>query len=165
MMRTALRGAAAGSVGVACMVGVITTLRRGLLTREQLATAHTHPEKVVARLADVLDLGELDDRTVRRAGDAIHFGYGAAWGAVLALATEGRGVRPRHGALLAGGLWTLGFNVLMPGLGIQPGPWTWRGREFVLTLSAHAAYGAGTVGALRLLGASRGPQAGGARER
>jgi hypothetical protein len=106
---------------------------------------------LVLRLADALRLEKLDDRTMRRAGDVIHFAYGAMWGAILALATKGRDLRPlRDGALLAGGLWTFGFAILMPGLKVQSGPWTWTGREFVLTLSAHAAYGAGTVGALRL---------------
>lgn len=151
-MADTIKGGIAGIAGTAAMVGVITTLRRSLLTSDQLATAQTHPEKIVQRSADLLEAGTLDDETRRLLGDALHFGYGAFWGAVLATMTDSGGVRPLdHGLALAGGLWAFGFNVLMPGLGVQGGPWTWKRREFVLTISAHLAYGLGTAGALRLL--------------
>lgn len=133
------------------MVGVITTLRRGLLTSTELASARTHPEKIVVRAAGLLGSNELDDQTRRRLGDVIHFGYGAAWGAVLAMATADREIRLAHGVALAAGLWAFGFNVLMPGLGVQAGPWTWGKREYVLTTSAHLAYGVVTAGTLRVL--------------
>ncbi len=138
--------------GTAAMVGVITTLRRALLSSEQLAAAKTHPEKIVERGVDMMNLGTLKDQTRRQLGDAIHFGYGASWGVALATMTDSKGVHPvGHGLALAGGLWAFGFNVLMPGLGVQAGPWTWKRREFVLTISAHLAYGIGTAGVLKLL--------------
>ena len=134
------------------MVGVITTLRRWLLTSEQLAQSQTHPEKIVQRLADIAGSGELGDRTRRRYGDLLHFGYGALWGSILAWTVRSRDVRvTRDGATLGLGLWVFGFNVLLPALGAHRGPWTWRRREFVLTLSAHTAYGVMTAAALRHL--------------
>lgn len=151
-MRTIWRGAVAGLIGVSAMVGVITTLRRWLLTSDQLAQSQTHPEKIVQRLAEVSGAGVLDDQTRRRGGDVLHFGYGAVWGAVLAWSVRSRDVRiARDGLTLGLGLWAFGFNVLLPTLGAHPGPWTWRRREFALTLSAHAAYGVATAAALRHL--------------
>ncbi len=148
-MRDLTRGAAAGLVGVGAMVGVITTLRRTLLSSEQLNAAKTHPEKIVERAAAMVGTDELDDQTRRRLGDLIHFGYGATWGAIYAGWTAARVVNPVTGGLaLAGGLWAFGFNVLMPGLGVQAGPWKWGKREFILTISAHIAYGLVTTGTL-----------------
>ncbi len=145
-------GAVAGLVGVAAMAGVITTLRRALLTSEQLAASRTHPEKIVQRIADQADMGTLEDQTRRRLGDLIHFGYGATWGAILAAATRNRQVRITGDGLALGlGLWAFGFNVMLPAMGAHPGTWTWKRREFVLTLSAHIAYGIATAGTLRLL--------------
>lgn len=146
-----LRGAVSGLLGVTAMVGVITTLRRGLLTSEQLATARTHPEKIVVRGAVLAGLDEPDDQTRRQLGDLIHFGYGAMWGAALAAATKDGDVKIAHGVALATALWAFGFNVLMPVLRVQAGPWTWGKREYVLTTSAHLAYGVVTAGTLRVL--------------
>jgi hypothetical protein len=143
------RGTLAGLLGVAAMAGVITTLRRTLLTTEQLNAAKTHPEKIVERGAAMAGMEELDDQTRRRLGDLIHFGYGAAWGAVYAVLSRGGAANPVAGGLaLAGGLWAFGFNVLMPVLGVQAGPWKWGKREFVFTISAHIAYGLVTAGTL-----------------
>jgi len=61
-MRELVRGAIAGAAGVAGMAGVITSLRRAILTREQLAGAKWHPEKVVESLAAKAGYGELDDQ-------------------------------------------------------------------------------------------------------
>ena len=151
-MKDLVQGTAAGLIGVCAMVGVITTLRRTLLTTEQLNAAKTHPEKIVERVAAVAGFDELDDQTRRRLGDLIHFGYGATWGAVYAGLTRNASIDPVTGGLvLAGGLWAFGFNVLMPVLGVQAGPWTWGKREFVFTVSAHAAYGLVTTGTLNQL--------------
>lgn len=140
--RVATTGAAAGLWGVAGMAGVITTLRRALVPPEQLIT--THPEKVIERAWQAVggDPAELDVMTRRRLGDALHFGFGAFWGAVYALATQHRELDPvKSGLLVASALWVGAFCGYMPLLGIQEGAWRWRGRELLLTGSAHAAYG------------------------
>lgn len=148
-MKDPVQGALAGLLGVAAMVGVITTLRRNLLTTEQLNAAKTHPEKIVERAAAMAGFDEIPDTTRRHLGDLIHFGYGATWGALYASLPHSRAVGPVAGGLaLAGGLWAFGFNVLMPVLGVQAGPWTWGKREFILTTSAHVAYGLVTTGTL-----------------
>jgi uncharacterized membrane protein YagU involved in acid resistance len=149
-------GVLAGLVGTTAMVGVITTLRRSILDTDQLSASLTHPEKIVQRLGDLTGLETFDDRTRRRAGDVFHFGYGALAGAAFACSTRSREVRVvRDGGILGLGLWAFGFNVLLPALRAHPGAWTWERREFVLTLSAHAAYGFGTAATLRLLRANQ----------
>lgn len=151
-----MRGAAAGLAGVAAMAGVITTMRRWLLTSEQLAASRTHPEKIVQRIADTMGAGELDDQTRRRLGDIIHFGYGATWGAILSIRTSDREIRiGRDGLTLGLGLWVFGFNVLLPLIRAHPGSWTWKRREFALTLAAHTTYGLTTAAALKLYGGKR----------
>jgi hypothetical protein len=148
-----LRGMVAGLIGVAGMAGAIGTVRRAILPPDH--EVKTHPEKIIEHAATVLGRAdELDVATRRRLGDLMHFGYGAAWGAVYAAATHGRRPHPLIGGLALGsGLWTFGFNVLMPVLGVQKGPWTWGGREFLLTGVAHAAYGTVTTLALEGLDA------------
>jgi uncharacterized membrane protein YagU involved in acid resistance len=136
-----VHGLFAGAVGVAGMAGVITTLRRGLLPPDQLVK--THPEKVIERFWEMTgrDPAELDIVTRRRLGDVIHFGYGAMWGSLYAVATEGRRPSPFVGGpVYAASLWTLSFCMLMPFIGVQRGPWTWSRREFLLTGSAHLVY-------------------------
>ncbi len=46
-MRTITKGAVGGPVDVAGMAGVITTLRRWLITSEELTKSRTHHEKIV----------------------------------------------------------------------------------------------------------------------
>ncbi len=149
-------GAFAGLVGTTAMVGLITTLRRALLDSDQLSTSRTHPEKIVQRLADLANMETLDDRTRRRAGDVIHFGYGAMAGVALDSCTRSREIRVvKDGGLLGFVLWAFGFNVLLPSLGAHPGTWTWGRREFVLTMTAHGAYGFAAAATLRLIRANQ----------
>jgi uncharacterized membrane protein YagU involved in acid resistance len=141
LVGTATRGAVAGLWGVAGMAGVITTLRRALVPPDEVTI--THPEKVVLRIRQALGVeDELDVMTRRRLGDALHFGFGATWGAVYAIATRKREVDPLLGGAAAGSaLWLTAFWGYMPALGVHPGAWTWDKREYVLTGSAHLAFG------------------------
>jgi hypothetical protein len=152
-LRNLIRGAIAGTAGVAGMAGVITTLRRALLTNEQLAGTKTHPEKVVEAMAARAGIDELDDQTRRRLGDTIHFGYGALWGAVFATGMRRNDIHPlTQGAALGAGLWAAGFGAVLPALKAHPPFWQWTGsREFVLTSSAHVAYGIATATVLKAL--------------
>lgn len=134
------------------MVGVITTLRRAILSSEQLAASKTHPEKIIERAFEFGGLDPLSDEIRRLLGDVIHFGYGASAGLALATVTHGGGVQPvKHGVMLGSALWVFGFNALLPGIGAGGGTWTWQRREFILTIPAHLAYGVGTAAALRLI--------------
>jgi len=151
-MGTVSRGTFAGLIGVAGMAGVVTTLRRVVLPSEQLAQVRTHPEKIVVRLAEASEMDPPDDVTRRRAAELLHYGYGALWGVALAAATRNRSVRPlRDGLVLAAGLWAFGFNVLLPAIKADRPSWQWGPREFLFTMSAHAAYGLATAATLDIL--------------
>jgi hypothetical protein len=120
-MKELVRGTFSGLLGVSAMVGVITSLRRTLLTTEQLNAAKTHPEKIVERAAAMAGLDELDDETRRRLGDLIHFGYGATWGAVYAVLSKDAAINPVTGGLaLAGGLWAFGSTFSCLPSGFRP---------------------------------------------
>lgn len=153
MIRRAVHGGVAGLAGVAGMAGTITTLRRALLSSEQLAASKTHPEKIVETIAERLGADPPDDQTRRRLGDTIHFGYGAMWGAIAGLALDDTTPNPLvAGTALGAGLWLGGFGALLPGLGAHPPFWKWEGgREFLLTSAAHLAYGVATVATLRAM--------------
>jgi hypothetical protein len=143
----------AGAAGVAGMAGVITSLRRAILTSEELAGSKWHPEKVVEAVAERAGYAQPDDQTRRRLGDTIHYGYGAMWGVALAMATSGKDVRPiKHGVPMAAGLWGLGFGAVLPAVGAHPPFWTWKTpREFLLTGSAHITWGVATATVLKAL--------------
>lgn len=150
--QVAALGAVAGTWGVAGMAGVITTLRRGLVPPDELVK--THPEKVIERAWQAAggDVDQLDVMTRRRLGDLLHFGFGAFWGAVYALVSQQRELDPlKSGTLVGAALWIGAFCGYMPLLGIQEGAWHWKGRELVLTGSAHAAYGVTMAVVLRSL--------------
>lgn len=156
LWREASIGAIAGLWGVAGMAGVITTLRRALVPPDKLV--ETHPEKVVERAWQAAggDVNDLDVMTRRRLGDVLHFGFGASWGALYALASQQRELDPvKSGILVGAALWTGAFCGYMPLLGIQEGAWRWQGRELLLTGSAHAAYGVTMAVVLRSLRTSR----------
>lgn len=148
---TVTRGVVAGLWGVAAMAGVITTLRRALVPPDHMVT--THPEKVIERARQLAgSSGELDVQTRRRLGDLLHFAFGALWGVAYATKTGRHDIDPLIGGPLTGAaLWAVGFCGYMPILGIQPGPWHWHRREFVLTGSAHLAYGTTMAMILRAL--------------
>ena len=152
-MRNLMHGAIAGAAGVAGMAGVITSLRRAILTTEELAGSKWHPEKVVEALAEKAGQETPDDQTRRRLGDTIHYGYGAMWGAALAIATSDRSISPiGHGVPMAAGLWALGFGAVLPAVGAHPPFWTWKTRrEFILTGSAHLTWGVATATIIKAL--------------
>ena len=152
-MHELIRGSIAGTAGVAGMAGVITSLRRALLSTAELAGSKWHPEKVVEAIAARTGIGTPDDQTRRRIGDAIHYGYGAMWGAAFATATPNAALRPiGHGVPMAAALWGLGFGAVLPAVGAHPPFWAWKSpREFVLTGAAHLTWGIATVTVLKAL--------------
>lgn len=81
-----------------------------------------------------------DERAI--AGEAIHWAYGAAWGAYFAIVQSTFRPSPIiHGAFL-GGLMTAVATKAVPRLGLAPAP---RSREELLTNAAsHVVYGVAT---------------------
>ena len=97
---TALRGAAAGMVGSLVQAGVGASESALLLPEHEDAN-------IAPRLMDRLarDLGEdLPLELEWLLGTLFHFGYGAAWGMLYALAEDELGIPPSWGGLAMGGV-------------------------------------------------------------
>jgi hypothetical protein len=82
----------------------------------------------------------------------LHLGYGAASGALYAVAPlYGVARGPRRRSLVGRGvglglpLWAFGNMVLLPGLGIGKPPWRSRAIETAVNLGAHVLYGLATA--------------------
>lgn len=93
-------------------------------------------------LAERVTEGALDADERAAAGQAIHWGYGAAWGAYYAVIQSTFRPSPiTHGAFL-GGLMTVVATKVVPRLGLTPEP---RSREELITNAAsHVVYGIAT---------------------
>lgn len=76
----------------------------------------------------------------------LHLGYGAAAGALYALARPGTGepAQPRRALQLGTVLWVWGSFVLFPALKIARPPWRAAPREELVNLAAHLLYGSVT---------------------
>lgn len=112
-------------------------------SRDEVAT-----ETAARRLYQGLAHRRLPARRKKLAGNLVHFGIGAAWGALYGLLT------PRRpglvdGLAFGGLVWLLSDNLLVPTLRL--GDWAWRyplGSN-AKGLLAHLAYGVGSAAALR----------------
>jgi len=130
------RGAAAGAVATLIMSA-------HMLGRPSLERIGTPPPE---RLADAL----LPARSAKERGIAatvIHAGIGVGSGAVFGLLRNRRRSGPLSGALFGLGLWAIGYEVVVPMLGVlPPANRDARGRRAAL-IQAHLIYGA-ILGAL-----------------
>jgi hypothetical protein len=155
-----VKGALAGAAGTAVMSAFMKRApelmeRAGVGPAEPPAppenpeAVSSPPEELAERVTD----GELagDEREV--AGQAIHWGYGAAWGAYFAvIQSTFRPPSIMHGLFL-GGLMTAVAVKLVPQLGLAPEP---RTREELITAAAsHGVYGVVTAIAYRVLNLGR----------
>jgi hypothetical protein len=152
-----LIGVAAGAAGTGLMNRTMSALTqvqpaqdKQIEREKQLDGAST--EKAAEAITEPLGL-ELRDRQQRkRAGNAVHWAYGMAWGAGYALITRRFGSIPLlSGVVLGTGLWAIGDEILVPALGLAP-----KAGEFPVTthakaLGGHLAYGAGVDATYRLL--------------
>jgi hypothetical protein len=148
-----VKGALAGAAGTAVMSAFLERApelmeRVGVAPDEASAEPPTPPEQPDApaspteELATRLTEGDLDREERAMAGQAIHWGYGAAWGAYFAVVQSTFRPSPVvHGAFL-GGVMTAVATKVVPRLGLAPAP---RSREELLTnLGSHVVYGVTT---------------------
>jgi len=108
-------------------------------------------ETVGRRLVeDLAQRGPLDEQEKARLGNAIHYGYGAAWGGLYGLlrASYPRLWRPSGVAAFSVGVWLLSDNVILPLFKLAAWPHRYPLRSHAYALAAHLAYGAGVAGAL-----------------
>ncbi len=155
------RGLAAGLAGTAAITAVSTVeqlvkgsvraRRRGEEPSFDLLEAATGPWLFAADAAGkLLGVTPRDDHAKRRFSVAVHWTYGAAWGASLA-AMGLAGIRGplAAGALLAG---VLGAEmVAMPALHFFPPPSQWGKAAIVSSTYQHAVYAAAAALAFRHL--------------
>lgn len=158
-----VKGALAGAAGTAVMSAFLERapelMERAGIAAEPDAEPPTPPESgdepgsPTEELADRVTEGALaaDERAL--AGEAIHWGYGAAWGAYFAVVQSTFKPSPViHGAFL-GGLMTAVATKVVPQLGLAPAP---RSREELLTnVGSHVVYGVATGLAYQILNLGR----------
>ena len=104
-------------------------------------------ETTARRIVEGLARRPLTPAQKKRAGNLVHFAFGAAWGGVLALARQ----RPRlrDGLLFGTVVWMLSDNGLLPLLRIASVPTRYPLGVHAKALFAHLVYGVGTAAALR----------------
>lgn len=158
-----VKGALAGAAGTAVMSAFLERapelMERAGIDSAGSAEPPTPPEEgdepasPTKELAERVTHGGLDAEELAVAGEAIHWGYGAAWGAYFAVLQSTFRPSPIvHGAFM-GGLMTAVATKVVPRLGLAPAP---RSREELLTnLGSHVVFGMATGLAYQVLNLGR----------
>jgi hypothetical protein len=149
-MRRLLLGAAAGALGTLAMSAAMAAGHR--LARPAARPAPEEITENVEERAGVRD--DLPEPAFEASWVAAHFAYGAACGALYAVA------RPRPAAsalaegLAFGGLvWAVSYLGLLPALGLHPWPEDDSKARMGVMIAAHAVFGVATAAAERRLAA------------
>lgn len=83
--------------------------------------------------------------------NAMHWGYGTAWGSVYGLVQGTARVHPLvHGLVFGAGVWGASYAQLVP-MGLYAPPWEYGPKTLAPDLGYHAAYGLATAGAYAAL--------------
>jgi putative membrane protein len=144
-----VKGALAGAAGTAVMSAFMDRapelMERAGVGGDEPPTPPENPEAIgspTEELVDRVTEGELGPEERAAAGEAVHWAYGAAWGAYYAVIQSTFRPSPIvHGAFL-GGLMTAVATKVVPRLGLAPQP---RNREELITNAAsHVVYGVAT---------------------
>jgi hypothetical protein len=155
------RGLLAGTAGAAAQSLFFRATQRWAPKPTKLPPEETKPEgdDVSALHALATRVGEgvlkrpMTDEQKSRAATAVHYLFGAGWGAVYALCRESFGrVSP---VLFGGAVWVASDNLLLPAFRLAAWPTRYSLQEHHYAVQAHAAFGlatAGTYAVLRDLG-------------
>jgi uncharacterized membrane protein YagU involved in acid resistance len=107
--------------------------------------------RVAAEKAAAAAGRDLEGKAKRTAPLAIHYGYGAAWGAAWAVVRRQAGrLGPWAGVAFGATLWAISDETLVPLLRLSPAPWRFPLSTHLRGLVAHLAYGAATDGGVRV---------------
>lgn len=149
-------GMAAGLVGTLAMSGFMGLWNKtGGLVKADLKERPRHQQKVqrgeeepstervAADISQNFFQKRLDDDTKKAAGNAVHYGFGAAVGALYgALAEIYPTLRVGHGTLYASAVWLGADEVALPALGYAASAQERSANEHIYGAAAHAVYGA-----------------------
>ena len=149
-MDDVLRGAVAGLAGTAAMSAAMAVAKAaGPMPGEN------RPRKVGRHFEEAVGVREELPREVFEASwVGQHFAYGAAAGAVYALARRRVGLREPvpAGPLFGAALWAFGYAGWLPVTGLYPPPTDEPGRRVATLIAAHLIYGTATAMVSRRLG-------------
>jgi hypothetical protein len=86
-------------------------------------------------------------------GELVHYGFGAAWGAVYGAASESFPVlcTPTGAALFGAKVWAVSHLLLLPMFGLEPPANRFGLSHHVYSLAGHAVYGLTAMAAYRAL--------------
>jgi len=154
-----VRGLAAGALGAAAQslffmatrrwAPTPTRLPRQLRKPEQKAQSESSVETVARRTVEgLMKRGPLEDADKARAGSAVHYLFGAAWGGVYALCRESFRTPP---ALFGAAVWAASDNLLLPAFRVAAWPQHYSLEEHHYALQGHFAYGLATASAYAVL--------------
>ena len=158
LLRTIVRGAAAGALGTALMTPAQLI---GLKPRSRRDRARWMPRRVFSRVTDRLGLarGTTADEKTALAGGA-HLAYGAAFGALYALWRRGPGGNLASGVAFGLAVWAFSYAGILPAARIVRPPDQQDPAQNWRLVAAHVVYGA-VLG----LTVGRGPRAEGRRQK
>ncbi len=163
-----LFGAAAGAIGTWMMSPTMRALTRVQPERDrQREKESTYPDDATVAAAKRILRPvrvELDREQQARAGAAVHWAYGMAWGIGYALLARRFGhASALRGTALGVALWVVGDEIVVPALGLAPKPRRFPVSTHAKALGAHLAYGLGVDTAFRALRRAARPVMGGDR--
>jgi hypothetical protein len=158
-VRALLEGIVAGVVGAGVQSLFFRLTERiapktpkNLFTPPEPQQAKESAQETVARrlVEGLAQRGPLDARDKARAGELVHYGFGAAWGAIygLARASYPRVWSPAGVAEFSLAVWLVGDNLLLAALKLAAPPQRYSLGTHAYAAAAHLVYGAGIAATL-----------------
>jgi hypothetical protein len=142
ILKTVVKGVAAGVAGTAAMT-VSSTVEQKLRGRPP----STAPADAAAKVLHITDFRS--DEAKNRFSNAVHWGYGTAWGVNRALLS--RFVSPRVASTAhLGALWA-SEQVMLPALAVAPPVTMWGGKEIAIDAWHHLVYATATSATYKAL--------------
>jgi len=157
LVRDLLYGAIGGLVGTAVMDQVTTLMYYKLESeegrkREESIGGESMPRAVIRIVSQALTGARPSDGTVSKLAPAVHWAYGATWGALYGLAHDrAPALSAAGGAPFGATFWLVGDEGLPTALGFAPPPQAFPVTSHVRGLVAHLVYAAAADGVYRAL--------------
>ncbi len=158
-----VKGAMAGAAGTAVM-GTFMERAPGWMERMGVTMPSSPPgptapdsptEEVAERIVEGVAKRPIDSAGKARAGQMVHWSYGAGWGALFAVLQSSFTPPPLiHGSLF-GAMVGVVADTVMPRLGLQNPPSRNPGQINVMHMAAHVVFGIATALTYQILNLGR----------